>query len=138
MGSEKRIALRTLERLSAAFATIRAVGIIPFKCLATPEASGRLQILTRGVNVAALIGDMAASFAQDERLPFSSPEDRNKEKADVVVNAGKISLTKSAVGTNSRLVFKTFPFGADASNENHLVRSSTILAKYNYYGSCQG
>ena len=70
------------------FATVRAVGIILCKGFVAPEASGRLQIRPGGVDTAALVGDMAASFAQDERLSFSSPEDRNKEKGNVVVNAG--------------------------------------------------
>ena len=71
-----------------AFATIRAVRIILCKGLVAAKASGCLQIRPGGVDIAALIGDMAASFAQDERLPFSSPEDRNKEKGNVVVDAG--------------------------------------------------
>jgi hypothetical protein len=70
------------------FATVRAVGVILCKGLVAPKAPGRLQIRPGGVDIAALIDGMAASFAEDERLPFSSPEDRNKEERNVVVNAG--------------------------------------------------
>ena len=70
------------------------------------------------------VAGMTASFALDKGIPFANPQDWNKEEGKIVINAAEVSLIKATVGTNLRLVVESLFSRADATDENHLVKSS--------------
>lgn len=70
------------------------------------------------------VASMAASFALDKGISFANTQDWNKEEGKIVINAAEVSLIKSTVGTNLRLGVESLFSRADATDENHLVKSS--------------